>query len=492
MVRYELDRLGFYQFEWLIQVILKAKFGLRIEAWGGTADHGRDAYSEASLRDHQINVTYPGPVLFQAKFVSGANAAAAKPQAGLVGSCAAEAKRIVERKKKGTWRSPSSYFLYTNAPISTATRTAVENVLQPVLNFRPIVLGYLDVCSELDLHPEIARSFPQILTFQNLLSNLDKTVSDAINRDILARTETVLSKAKDVIPVFVPTAAFHRTWEVLAKHRFAVLTGPPEMGKTSISWMVALAHLAMGWQVIDCERPKDFFRLYQTSESQIFLADDAFGRTEYIGEIGKQWERELGSILHRIDNRHLLIWTSRKHILERAKAEMDLGSSIKFPMPGEVIVQADTLSSREKALILYRHAVAANLEDAAKVILKKHLHQIVNDPHFTPLRIYLFCRNSLPKIAKAGDDQSKTGRGISREIATAIREVTSEMTKTYKALPEESQWLLTILLDEANVRTIGDIEKRFNLLSPVPLKRPVLEMLDELDESFVRLRRGGI
>src|SRR6185437_5858537 len=204
-------------------------------------------------------------------------------------------------------------------------------------------------------------SFPQILSFDNLLHILDRSVSDAVNRDIIARTEAVLSKAKEVLPVFVPTAAFDECWRILLKHHFAVLTGPPEMGKTSISWMIAFVHLANGWQVIDCESPDDFFRLYQTDKRQIFLADDAFGRTEYIGEIGKRWERQIGNIVHRLDNHHVLIWTSRKHILQRALIKMDLGSSVSFPKPAEVIVQADDLSRREKALILYRHAVASSL-----------------------------------------------------------------------------------------------------------------------------------
>lgn len=489
MSRYELDRLGFYQFEWLIQVLLKAEFGTAIEAWGAHADHGRDAYSAKSIRSDSKNKSFPGPVIFQAKFVSGANAAGAKSHGPLVAACKLESNRITERKKKRQWATPASYFLFTNAPVAVSTRTAIKATLKPVLGFDPVVLGFLDICAELDLRPQIAKSFPQILTFQNLLSNIDKTVTDAVNRDILTRTEIVLEKAKQVIPVFVPTEAYARTWRVIGKHHFAVLTGPPEMGKTSISWMVALAHLATGWQVIDCEKPADFFRLYQSTNSQIFLADDAFGRTEYIGEIGRLWERQLGSILSRVDNQHVLIWTSRKHILQRAKYEMDLGSGTSFPMPAEVIVQADKLSPMEKALILYRHAVAADLEQEAKVLLKAYVRQIIGDRHFTPLRIYLFCRNALPKLAKDYKSGIVNNNSISLEISKAIREVTSEMTKTYKALPIESQWLLMILLDESNVRTLEDIENTYNALSPIPLKRPISEMLDELDESFVRLRR---
>ena len=141
-------------------------------------------------------------------------------------------------------------------------------------------------------------------------------------------------------------------------------------------------------------------------------------------------------------------------------------------------------------MILYRHAVAANLEAEAKSLLKGHVKQIVGDRHFTPLRIYLFCRNVLPKMANEHKAGVLSDKSVPRAIAKAIREVTSEITKTYKALSPETQWLLMTLLDDSNVRTIKDVEKRYELLSPIPLKRPISEMLDELDESFVRLRRS--
>ena len=491
MDRYELDRLGFYQFEWLIQVLLKAKFGLSVEAWGGQGDHGRDAYSSETVLSSSDKKSYPGPVVFQAKFVSGANAAEAKSHRSLLGACRQESERIANRRSSGHWSAIRSYFLYTNAPVPAKTRAAIIEVLNPILGFPPTVFGSPDVCAELDLYPQIARSFPQILTFQQLLSSLDGVVSDAVNKDILKRTEIVLNKAREVLPVFVPTRAFDHTWEVLEKHHFVVLSGNPEMGKTSISWAVALAQLARGWQVVDCEQPEDFFRLYQGSRPQIFLADDAFGRTEYIGEVGKRWERQLGGLLHQVDKQHFLIWTSRKHILERAVAEMDVGSAVRFPKPAEVLVRANELSRMDKSLMLYRHAVSANLEEAAKSLLKGHVAQIIDDKHFTPLRIYLFCKNSLPKIARALEAGKLEKNNVSRLIAKTIRETTSEMTKTFKALPVESKWLLTTLLDEGNVRSMKDIDERFRQLSPVPASRPLAEMLEELDDSFVRVMRLG-
>ena len=68
MIRYRLDDLGWYQFEWLIQSLLKAECGLFVESWGGSGDYGRDAYSKEKLTFLK-NRAQKGPFVFQVKFV---------------------------------------------------------------------------------------------------------------------------------------------------------------------------------------------------------------------------------------------------------------------------------------------------------------------------------------------------------------------------------------------------------------------------------------
>ena len=77
-IPYQLDTLGGDQFENLIQALLIADLGLGVEAWGGSADHGRDAYCASELNFPNRRVTNPGLFVFQAKFISGANATGAK------------------------------------------------------------------------------------------------------------------------------------------------------------------------------------------------------------------------------------------------------------------------------------------------------------------------------------------------------------------------------------------------------------------------------
>jgi hypothetical protein len=85
-IRYKLDDLGWFQFEWLVQSLLKARVALGIESWGGThGDHGRDAYFDGPLA-FPTDASQDGAFVFQAKFVASANAAGAKPGAAVIQS----------------------------------------------------------------------------------------------------------------------------------------------------------------------------------------------------------------------------------------------------------------------------------------------------------------------------------------------------------------------------------------------------------------------
>lgn len=80
MLRYDIDRLGWFEFEQLTQTLLKIRLGCGVEAWGGQGDWGRDAYFDGALCYPTLRKTR-ATFLFQCKFVEAANAAGAKPEA---------------------------------------------------------------------------------------------------------------------------------------------------------------------------------------------------------------------------------------------------------------------------------------------------------------------------------------------------------------------------------------------------------------------------
>ena len=467
-------------------------WALVLNPGGGHHDYGRDAFAKGPLRFPGADPV-DGPFVFQAKFVQEANAAGAEVDGVILDAIRKEANRIRARQTKSSTppRPPKQYGLLTNAPTDATLRSKIETILSNDLAGTQItVLGGTDICDRLDAHPNIRRAFPQLLG----LRDLDELLSTVLTRESRECSRLAIEAARDLASVFVPTQSYDKRWEVLLKHRFVVLEGPPEipeMGKTAIAWMVGLAQLANGWEVISCDSPEQIYERRDVSIRQIFISDDAFGRTEYDVSRGRRWENDLDRILRLIDAKHWLIWTSRKHILERALRSLDLqGKAAAFPKPAEVLVEASDLSTAEKALILYRHARTRNLESAAKQIVRSHAQTIINEPSFTPERIRRFVQETLPglpDIPQTNDNLRRWQLQVQREknILESIRHLTTRMRRAFQGLPPSHKWLLISLLEAGGLCPVHELDSLYQTHCPREFREPVEGLLDELSESFV-------
>lgn len=179
MLEYRLDDLHWEEFEQLCQALIKARFGVGIEAWGGSGDGGNDAYCRTSLR-YPGNDVQTGPFQFQVKFVQGANAAGAKPRIPLVTAV----KRECERIKRRNQPAPQVYSLLTNVVLSAQLRQTIEGLLREALPGCLIVVlhGGNDVCSWLHLHGDVLRMFPKLLSHRDLSELLRQSRENASDR----------------------------------------------------------------------------------------------------------------------------------------------------------------------------------------------------------------------------------------------------------------------------------------------------------------------
>jgi len=490
MIDYRLDDLGWYEFEQLAQSLLKARLGLGIEAWGGYGDWGRDAYFNGALRYPTCELT-AGPFVFQCKFVEGANAAGPKARKPLLDAIRKECESIRRNlKPTGNWSEPpQSYVLFTNAPVSPKLRQDVEDLLRSVLPTCTVtVLGGQDVCQWLRLSPEVVRSFPQLLS----LRDLQELLREVVNAETLVRSENAISFARSYSRVFVPTQAYYAAREKLHQLSFVVLEGPPEMGKTTIGRILALSQVLLGWEAIECRNPAEVLRSFRRDGQQVFVADDFFGRTEYEPTRVSEWQSELAHILPLLGSSHWLVLTCRAHLLEMAKANLDIaGQNDRFPDKGEVVVDAGNLKQGEKARILYRHAKAAGLSQHAKTLVKIYAPEIVKDVHFTPERIRRLVEELIPALA---NQQNLPKPKVQIRIAEALSNPTNQMRVSFRRLTAPHRWLLYALLESdlfsAGGRSLRRLRERYEALCPTGLHQPFERVLDELTEAFIRKSPG--
>ena len=485
MLRYRLDDLGWYQFECMIQSLLKSSLGMGIESWAGRGDQGRDAFFKGQLEFPIKGQLQNGPFIFQVKFVEEANAAGANPRSRLLSAIDSEIKRIKVKRTLNVRKA--IYSLLTNAFLSPEIRTEIAKKINdefPLLDV--YIMGGQDVCDLLDNSPNIRISFPQILS----LRDLDSLLNDVIARPIIERSRGMIEESREFSLIFYPTNAYSETIQKLTVINFAVLESPPEVGKTAIARMVGLSKLSIGWDAYECLRPNDFFQLLSNERPQIFIADDAFGSTEYDPARSSEWSLNLDRILRRLDHKHWLIWTARKHILEIALQRMRLqGKGEKFPEPGSIIIDAGNLTKIEKAMILYRHAKAAGFEKTSRDFLKKYAQVIVSDRYFTPERIRRFITISFPNLIDDFNNEIISLDTLNTLITREIKEPTRSLTQAFECLSEAHKKLLISRLDLDESEIITDPEEislSFERHKPQATDKTYEQLERDLSSSFLK------
>jgi hypothetical protein len=365
------------------------------------------------------------------------------------------------------------------APAAAASALVVSNSSAPIgaapvplVQLGPERLGAL-----VDADPELRLRVPSVLGIRELGDLIEEAVSSRSTADIAAATE--------LARIFVPTNAYARALDVLQKHHFTVLTGPPEMGKTAIARMIGVAQMTAGWEVHECTRPEQLLSAFVRDRPQVFVADDAFGSTEYRPDAAERWALELDRVLRAMDERHWLLWTSRPAPLKAGLRRVHREHGVeRFPQPAEVQVDAAALGVDEKALILFRHAKAAKLPRRAIGLVRRHGWEIVSHPHFTPERIRRFVGERLLKLAAADGDTQE----IAHAVAAEIREPTKAMAASFAALAPEHRAVLVALLDAppdpVPERELAAAVRR---QSEAGFRHAPAELIDRLTDHFVRL-----
>jgi hypothetical protein len=485
MLRYRLDDLGWYQFECMVQSLLKANLGLAIESWAGRGDHGRDAFYKGQLDFPTKGHLQEGPFIFQVKFIEEANAAGANPRPRLISALNSEIKRL--ERRRASKKNTIVYSLFTNVFLSPELREELREILInrfPLFNV--VVMGGQDICDLLDNSPNIRISFPQILS----LRDLDSLLNEIVAKPIIERSRGMIEEAREISSIFYPTNAYNETLRKLALNNFAVLEGPPEVGKTAIANMIGLCRLSIGWDAFECLSPNEFFQLFSIENQQIFVADDAFGSTEYDPARTNEWSHNLDRILRRLDHNHWLIWTARKHILEIALQRMRLqGKGENFPEPSSIIIDAGNLTKTEKAMILYRHAKAAGFEYDARNLLKKYAELIVSDAYFTPERIRRFVQNSFPFLIKEFNAGNLTLEDLNQLITKEIKEPTKSLRQAFDCLSEGHKSLLIsrLDLDQPEILTEPkELSKAFERHQPQVIDKSYEQLEADLSLSFLK------
>jgi hypothetical protein len=453
LVAHDLDRLGWLQFQQLCAHVLELDAGVPQTEWQGDADGTRTVVLDSGLGPPLVAAPLRDRVLVHCAWL---RPGSMSPLAAALGHLSVD--------RLGDLRGLRSYVLMANG-------TTIRDRPQPdVKGLSVEVIDSTTLSARIDARPELRLAMPSVLG----LCALDGLIPAS-----LAQTSSLdRHEADRLAAVFVPTRAYARALRTLQCHRFAVLTGPPEMGKTAAARMIALAKMTDGWQAHECTSPDELMRSFDPDAAQVFIADDAFGSTEYRADAAERWARAMERLLGSLDDRHWLIWTSRPAPLHAAlrRLHQERGAE-RFPAPARVLVDAAALDAEEKVLILLRHALAAGLPQFTRRGLQRMGPMIVSNPTFTPERI----RRCVLRLAQ-GD------RDVAGAADAELTTPTSAMARSFGALADEYRDLLVALLDTPP----GPVSER-ELVAALrrhhegSLSRPPLHLVDRLADHFLRV-----
>ena len=451
---YALDQLGWLQFEQLCARLLEREAGIPQGDWVGSADRCRHVLSEAPIGPPLLEFELPAPVLIQCAWI--------RPDSR--DSVKRAVKRIADQQSEQV-AAARSFLLICNGDLLAPLREAAGDE-----HVKVGVLGRGELGGQIDARPDLRLAMPSLLGLRSL--------EPLISPEQVQRSSLELPAVHRLAEVFVPTRPHRRALAALAAHHFAVLTGPPEMGKTAIARMVALAQLTNGWEAHECTTPDDVWRALDPERAQVFIADDAFGSTEYRADAAERWARALERLLHSLSQRHWLIWTSRPAPLNAAlrRLHRERGAE-RFPAPARVLVDAGDLDVVEKTLILFRHTKAAPLPAAIRGWVRDEGPEIVANRHFTPERI----RRLIGRLSRGETD-------VMMAVQAELTRATEAMEASFQTLGTEHRDLLVALLDTppgpVPERELAAALRRHHDGS---LSHPPAELVDRLADHFLRV-----
>jgi hypothetical protein len=456
-----LSELGWLQFERLCAHVLAAEAGIPESAWEGDADRHRGFVSDEPVT--LAGRTLPAPVILRCLWLQRDESARAR-------RLKAAGQALEARLCAGN----ASLVTFVNATPAELERSDVQFDLGLLHDgVEHVVMAEAELLAAIDRHPGLRLDLPFVLSVGGTRARLDAA---AVERSTLD-----LDAALTLAPVFVPTEAYDRALATLRRHAFLVLTGPPEMGKTAIARTLGLGLLSDGWEVHECTRPEQVWERYDRERAQLFIADDAFGSTEYRPDAAERWARDLDRALRATGERHWLIWTSRPAPLRAGlrRIHRERGGE-RFPQPAAVLVDASALSPPEKTLILFRHARAAGFDERRRRLVYDHGAEIVAHPHFTPERIRRFVAARLRELPADGD--------VSAVVEAELAEPTPAMATSFAALePEHRELLLAMLDSPPGPVAERDLAAALRRHASDGLTHAPADLVDRLTDHFVRV-----
>ena len=361
MSNYDFRTLSPIDFEGLVRDLLQNELGMMLESFKSGKDQGIDF---RSCRDSS------NTIIVQSKHYveSGFN----KLQRDL------QALELPKVKSL----SPKRYILATSLGLSPPQKGAIAAIFVPFMQGTFDCLGKQDLNNLLAKFPDVERHTLKLWLFS--LPLLQEVLHSAIKNLAAFELEKIRERAK----LYVQNESFEQAVDILDRHNFCVIAGPPGIGKTTLAEMLVLHYSRAGYEIVKVSQDIDEAWSLKTRDSkQVFYYDDFLGQTSASEKLLKNEDQRLLDFVGAVRKSSglKLILTTREYILKQAYQQYE--SLERYGLDSQkCIVDLEKYNRLNRAQILYNHLYFSSLPKPffEDIVRDSHYLQIIDHPNYNP------------------------------------------------------------------------------------------------------------
>ena len=298
--------------------------------------------------------------------------------------------------------SPTRYILVTSLPLSHSDKIKIAAILSPFIQHHQDIIGQEDLNRMLlDYKGVEDAHFKLWLSNTNVLSRI-------LHNGVKGRSSFTKEQIEKEIHLFVRNQKHDQAVQMLNKHNFLVITGPPGIGKTTLSKILCYQLMAKGFELVNVYDIKEAEEVILPDKKQVFFLDDFLGTITLDLQTQRNADTQLVEFIRRIrsDKTKRLILTCRTVILNQAKDSSEKIEQANLEIARHEIVLRD-YTEYDKARILYNHIYASPVSRKLKELFVRDQFywQVIRHRNYNP-RLIEFLTD--PAIVPLDENYTKT------------------------------------------------------------------------------------
>jgi DNA polymerase III delta prime subunit len=337
---------------------MSAELGVRFETFSEGADGGIDARHSSAT----------GNVILQVKHYKNST------WADLETSAKKESPKLHKL-------NPNTYYFLTSQKLTPDRKSALQSHLSHPSVTVSNILGRTELNALIRKHGDVEKSniklwLSSAAVLQRLLTN-----------DIAVFTEATKEGIERILKVFVANPSLPAAAKILKKQHCLIVSGPPGVGKTTLSQVLATEYCEEGWELVAISSIEKGYEAFHPENKQVFVFDDFLGKIKLEARSLAKDDAKIADFMRLVSGRPTkrFILTTRKYILETARTASEALDDDQIEL-AEMILDLGVYTREIKARILYNHLYHSGLEESAIEALLEGgtVSRIVDHPHYMP------------------------------------------------------------------------------------------------------------